>query len=398
MVSAALSTGNTVIMKPSEATPAIAGEFMKLMIEAGIPPGVLNFLPGEGDVGEALVKHPDVDAIYFTGSQATGLKIKQMAEQVNRGDRPAKIVSAEMGGKNAIIITSSANLDEAVKGSIKSAFGFSGQKCSAASRIIVLSTVYKKFEKEFTAKFRSIPAGDPRTNVSAALVPLYDRKGVDKVNQYIDIAKDEEKHGIVQQLAYRDLGAEPGNNPNAYWSPAAVYLVNRPKESRLAKEEIFGPVVTIMVVDTLEEAVALANDTPYGLTAGIYSQTPSELEYFTENIEAGNIYINREITGALVNRHPFGGEGMSGQGGEKTGGPDSLNVYTQLKTPGGIDLNAKNMKMDVTKDGQGIDMKFDPAMIAEFQRGDFSGIVPVIIRITPISNVLPILGLQASPV
>lgn len=323
MTTAALAAGNTVVMKPAEQSSITAAQLMAAFQEAGLPPGVANLLTGRGEVvGAALVDHPDVSLITFTGSRAVGLAINRRAAEVSAGGIPlVKRVIAEMGGKNAIIVDADADLDEAVLGVVKSAFGYQGQKCSACSRAIVLDSVYETFLKRLAAATQSLkigPAIDPATSVG----PVIDRESVERIKRYIDLGRHE-----ARQVLSTDVGelAAQGN----YVGPH-IFADVKP-ESRLAQEEIFGPVLAVIRAKDLTEAIRIANGTEYALTAGIYSRSPANLDRAARDLMVGNVYLNRPITGALVGRQPFGGFKMSGIG-SKAGGPDYLLQFVLPKT------------------------------------------------------------------
>ena len=311
MTAAALVAGNTVIMKPAEQTPVIAAKLMEIFRRVELPSGVLSYLPGIGEeVGEYLVTHPQVNVIAFTGSQTVGLHINVVAAQTREGQRGIKKVIAELGGKNAIIVDDDADLDEAVLGTVASAFGYAGQKCSACSRVIVLEQVYEVFLKRLVEATRSLRVGlaeDPGTFISS----LIDDEARQKVQRYIAIGKQEGR--VILEMA----SPEPGN----FVGPAIVADVA--PQSMIAREEIFGPVLTVLKARDFNDALAIALDTPYALTGGLYSRSPAHIERAQQEFRVGNLYINRRITGALVGRQPFGGLGLSGIG-SKAGGPDYL--------------------------------------------------------------------------
>lgn len=315
MTSAAIAVGNTVVMKPAEQSSIIAGVFMEILEQAGLPAGVVNFLPGLGEVaGAALVEHPDVAAIIFTGSREVGLAINARAAETSRKSRVGvKRVIAEMGGKNAIIVDSDADLDEAVAGIVHSAFGFQGQKCSACSRAIVLSSVYDQLLARLVEATRSLPIG-PSEEPSTAIGPVIDDESRERIERYIEIGKTEGRTLLatdVSQLVER--GAFVGPHIFADVSPQA----------RIAQEEIFGPVLAVIRAADLSEAIQIANSTDYALTGGIFSRSPHSLERARREMQVGNLYLNRAITGAMVGRQPFGGYKMSGIG-SKAGGEEYL--------------------------------------------------------------------------
>jgi len=312
MVSAALVTGNCVIMKPAEQSAVCGFMLMEIFEEAGIPPGVLNFLPGKGSIiGAHLVDHKDVDVIAFTGSREVGLRIWESAGKTREGQRELKRVVCEMGGKNAVIIDSDADLDEAMVDTIYSAFGYQGQKCSACSRVIVLEENYSRVMERLLSAAASLRVGNPE-EPGITIGPVIDEAAYNRILDYIEIGKSE------ATLAY-----QKGDIPDkGYFVPPTIFTRVDPN-ARIACEEIFGPVLSVIKVRDLDEAIAVANNTEFALTAGFFSRSPANIERAKAEIIAGNVYINRSCTGAVVGRHPFGGFKMSG-GGTKAGGEDYL--------------------------------------------------------------------------
>jgi RHH-type proline utilization regulon transcriptional repressor/proline dehydrogenase/delta 1-pyrroline-5-carboxylate dehydrogenase len=312
MVSAALVTGNCVIMKPAEQSAVCGFMLMEIFEEAGIPPGVLNFLPGKGRIiGAHLVDHKDVDLIAFTGSREVGLRIWESAGRTRPGQRELKRVVCEMGGKNAIIIDSDADLDEAIVDTIYSAFGYQGQKCSACSRVIVLEENYGRVMERLLSAAASLRVGNPE-EPGITIGPVIDEAAYKRILDYIEIGKSE------ATLAY-----QKGDIPDkGFFIPPTIFTRVDPN-ARIACEEIFGPVLSVIKVRDLDEAIAVANNTEFALTAGFFSRSPANIERAKAEIIAGNVYINRSCTGAVVGRHPFGGFKMSG-GGTKAGGEDYL--------------------------------------------------------------------------
>ncbi|MEY2520233.1 MAG: RHH-type transcriptional regulator, proline utilization regulon repressor / proline dehydrogenase [Verrucomicrobiota bacterium] len=312
MVSAALVTGNTVIMKPAEQSAVCGAMVMEMFEEAGIPPGVLNFLPGKGRIiGQHLVDHKDIHMIAFTGSREVGLRIWESAGKTLPGQLELKRVVCEMGGKNAVIVDSDADLDEAIVDSIYSAFGYQGQKCSALSRLIVLEENYDRVIKRLVEAAASLRVGNPETP-GITVGPVIDETAYRRMLDTIEAGKKE------ATLAYQgtDIPAE------GYFVPPTIFTDVKP-DMRLSCEEIFGPVLSVIRVRDLDEAIRVANDTDYALTAGFFSRSPANIERVKAELVAGNVYINRSCTGAVVGRHPFGGFKMSG-GGTKAGGGDYL--------------------------------------------------------------------------
>jgi RHH-type proline utilization regulon transcriptional repressor/proline dehydrogenase/delta 1-pyrroline-5-carboxylate dehydrogenase len=322
MTSAALVAGNTVIMKPAEQSSIIAAHLMTIFQEVGVPPGVVNYLPGVGEeVGPVLVGHPDVALIAFTGSKGVGLTINRQAAETPEGQDHIKRVIAELGGKNAIIVDEDADLDEAVQGVVQSAFGYQGQKCSACSRAIVLEPIYGAFLSrliEATHSLKVAPAEDPGSTVG----PLIDEASRRRVLDYVEKGKRESR------LVYAgDVG--PLLTEGYYVAPHVFADV--PPTAAIAREEIFGPILAVLTARDLMEALALANGVPYALTGGLYTRSPQSIARVKREFRVGNLYINRKITGALVDRQPFGGFRLSGIG-SKAGGPDYLLQFLLPRT------------------------------------------------------------------
>ncbi|MEO1295310.1 MAG: L-glutamate gamma-semialdehyde dehydrogenase [Cyanobacteria bacterium J06636_16] len=319
MTVAGLVTGNCVLLKPAATTAVIAAKLSEILVEAGIPKGVFQYVPGRGStVGAHLVRHPDVHMIVFTGSQEVGCQIYADAAILQPGQRHLKRVVAEMGGKNAIIVDESADLDQAVQGVVYSAFGYSGQKCSACSRVVVLDSVYDTFVKRLVEATKSLNVGvatDPSTKVG----PVIDAAAQERIRQTIAQGKTEAT--LALELPAPELG----------YFVAPVIFTDVDPQGSLAQEEIFGPVLSVMKAETFEQAMAIANNTRYALTGGLYSRTPSHIEQAKTDFEVGNLYINRSITGAIVSRQPFGGFKLSGVG-SKAGGPDYLLQFLEPRT------------------------------------------------------------------
>jgi RHH-type proline utilization regulon transcriptional repressor/proline dehydrogenase/delta 1-pyrroline-5-carboxylate dehydrogenase len=316
MAAAAIVAGNSVILKPSDQTPMIAARLMALLIEAGLPPGLANLLTGPGGtIGSHLVAHPQVDFIAFTGSKEVGLKIWEVAGRTAPGQPNLKKVVCEMGGKNCVIVDSDADADEAVTGCIASAFGYQGQKCSALSRLIVLAENYDSFVSRLIAAADSMRIG-PAEIPGNFVGPVISRDAQQRILGIIQAGGKEAK------LAWQ--GRVP-NEPNACYVPPTIFT-DVPSTSRLFREEIFGPVLAVTKAKDFDEAIALANDSEFALTGGCYSRSPSHLERVKAELVCGNLYLNRTITGAIVERQPFGGFKMSG-GGTKAGGPEYLQNF-----------------------------------------------------------------------
>ncbi|WP_245894023.1 L-glutamate gamma-semialdehyde dehydrogenase [Chamaesiphon polymorphus] len=316
---AAIAAGNTVILKPAEQSSVIGAKIAEILHAAGLPPGVFAYLPAKGStVGAHLVKHPDVHLIAFTGSQQVGCQIVAEASILRPKQKHMKRVIAEMGGKNGIIIDESADLDQAVVGVMNSTFGFAGQKCSACSRAIVLAPVYDNFLDRLVAATRSLKVGaahHPDTKLSAVI----DAAAQANIQRYIEIGKESAKLALSM----------PVPDGGYYVSPTIFSEVD--PDSTIAQEEIFGPVLAVIKAENFDEALAIANGTNFALTGGLYSRTPSHIDRAYREFEVGNLYINRGITGALVDRHPFGGFKLSGVG-SKAGGRDYLLQFLEPRS------------------------------------------------------------------
>ncbi|CAB3389516.1 L-glutamate gamma-semialdehyde dehydrogenase [Kyrpidia spormannii] len=318
MSSAALVTGNPVIIKPSSQAPVVAAKWVELLEEIGVPAGVVQYLPGPGGaVGDALVDHPGVRFVNFTGSKEVGLRIVQRAATPAPGCRWIKRVVAEMGGKDGIIVDETADLAAAVQGILTSAFGFQGQKCSAGSRAIVVRSVYDEVVERLREGVKQWTVGKPADN--APMGPVIDESAYRKILHYMEIGREEGR--LV-------AGGGPAEGPGFYLQPT-IFAEVHPK-ARIAQEEIFGPVLAVIPAENFEEAVEIFNDTEYGLTGSLYTRRRDRVEYVREHMFCGNLYINRKCTGALVGVHPFGGFNMSGTD-SKAGGPDYLLLFTQAK-------------------------------------------------------------------
>ncbi len=313
MVSAALVAGNVVLFKPSERAPVVGRLLGAALQEAGLPDGVLQFLPGGPDLGQALVAHPDVAMIAFTGSKEVGLQILTRAARMEPGQRSVKHVIAEMGGKNAIIIDETADLDEAVTGVVASFTGYQGQKCSACSRAIVHESVHDLFLQRLAEAVTGLRIGSPE-DPGTQMGPMIDERARSKVRAYIEIGKQEGRLVLERQVAGEGFFVGP-----------ALFAGIQPHH-RLAREEIFGPVLAVMKARDFSEAITLANDSPYALTGGVYSRSPVNIERARREFDVGNLYVNRPITGALVGRQPFGGHRLSGVG-TKAGGDEYVSQF-----------------------------------------------------------------------
>ena len=320
MTTAAAVTGNTVILKPSSDAPAIAYRFVLAMEEAGMPPGVVNFLTGSGAaIGDFLVESPRIRFISFTGSKEVGLRINEKAAQPRPGQIWIKRVVAEMGGKDFILVDETADVDAAAAGIVAAAFGFQGQKCSACSRAIVHRSIYEPLVQKVVEKTRALSVG--ATNSAGVEVgPVINAGAEKKILQYIEIGKQEGRLAAGGEKA-------PGEG---YFIQPTVFTDVKP-DSRIAQEEIFGPVLAILPTPSYEEGVRMANQSEYGLTGSLYSKDARRLEQAREVLHVGNLYLNRKCTGALVGVHPFGGFNMSGTD-SKAGGRDYLLLFLQAKS------------------------------------------------------------------
>jgi RHH-type transcriptional regulator, proline utilization regulon repressor / proline dehydrogenase / delta 1-pyrroline-5-carboxylate dehydrogenase len=325
MATAALVAGNAVLLKPAEQTPGVGLRLVEILLEAGAPTGVLAFLPGVGEeVGAHLVAHPEVSFVAFTGSKEVGLRIIDEAGTHRDGQRHVKRVVAEMGGKNAVVVDTDADLDVAVPAIVRSAFDYAGQKCSAASRLIGVGPVFDELVERVAGAASIVPVGHPR-ELRTACGPLIDEEAQRRVREYQKLARDEGEVVLQRDDAPDDEG----------WYVGPTVAVTSDPRSRIATEEIFGPMITCLRADDFEHALALANDSDYALTGGLFSRSPARIRHAADAFRAGNLYVNRAITGALVGRQPFGGYGLSGVG-SKAGGPDYL---LQFLEPGVVTEN-----------------------------------------------------------
>ncbi len=312
MCSAAIVAGNPVVYKPANITGIIGHQLAEVFKEAGLPDGVFNYVPGRGSVmGDYLVEHPDVSCIAFTGSMEVGLRIVEKAGKTSPTQVNVKKVISEMGGKNAIIIDDDADLDEVVPHVLYSAFAFQGQKCSACSRLVVTDTIYDKAVERLVEGAKAMRIG-PADDCAFAMGAVADAAAQKNVLEYIGIAESEGK------LLYKS----PVPEGEGYWVPITIVDGITP-EHRIAQEEVFGPVLAVMRAKDFDHAIELANSTRFALTGGVFSRSPKNLEKARKQFRVGNLYINRNNTGALVERQPFGGAKMSGVG-TKAGGPDYL--------------------------------------------------------------------------
>jgi len=321
MTAAAIVTGNTVILKPSSDSPTIAARFIDVLEEAGMPPGVVNFCPGSGATfGNAIVQHPKTRFIAFTGSKEVGLDIHERAAKPQPGQMWIKRTILEMGGKDSIIVSPDAELDDAVAGVVASAFGFSGQKCSACSRAIVEEPIYDIFVDRVRERVAQLTVGDPTKNPNMG--PVVNAGALQTILGYIETGK---KEGRLIAGGNAVETAEGG-----YFLEPTVFADVAP-DARISQEEIFGPVLAIIKAKDYDDALAIANNTEYGLTGAVYTNDHEKLNHARRAFHVGNLYFNRKCTGAMVGAHPFGGFNMSGTD-SKAGGPDYLYLFTQAKS------------------------------------------------------------------
>ena len=319
MTVAALVAGNCTLLKPAETSSVIAAKLAEILVAAGIPQGVFQYVPGKGSqVGAYMVKHPDTHLIAFTGSQEVGCRIYADAAIVQPGQTHLKRVIAEMGGKNAIIVDESADLDQAVAGVVKSAFGYSGQKCSACSRVIVLDPIHDTVVERLIEATRSLNIGAAEL-ASTQVGPVIDDTARNRIQDYIEKGRQEAEIAVECEV------------PETGYFVSPTIFTNVSPDAKIAQEEIFGPVVAVIRVKDFQDALAVANGTKYALTGGLYSRTPSHIDQASTEFEVGNLYINRTITGAIVSRQPFGGFKLSGVG-SKAGGPDYLLQFLEPRT------------------------------------------------------------------
>jgi 1-pyrroline-5-carboxylate dehydrogenase len=321
MTAASIVTGNTVILKPSSDSPTIAARFVEVLEEAGMPGGVVNFCPGSGATfGNAVVEHPKTRFIAFTGSKAVGLDIHERAAKAQPGQIWIKRTILEMGGKDSILVCADVDVDTAVDGVVASAFGFSGQKCSACSRAIIEAPIYDVFVERLRERVGQLRVGDPSEN--SYMGPVINRAALDSMLAFIETGK---KEGRLVAGGHAVSTPEGG-----YYLEPTVFADIAP-DATIAQEEIFGPVLAVIKVNSFEEGLRVANNTEYGLTGALYTNDRGRLNQARTEFHVGNLYFNRKCTGAMVGAHPFGGFNMSGTD-SKAGGPDYLYLFTQAKS------------------------------------------------------------------
>lgn len=321
MIAAAVVTGNTIVCKPSSDTPIVAYKFIELCEKAGIPAGVVNYIPGSGsDIGDYIVEHPLTRFINFTGSKKVGCRINEHAAKISEGQKWIKRVVAEMGGKNAIVVDSSANIKKAAQGIVASAFTFQGQKCSACSRAIVMSDVYEELVAAVVEEANKMKANQGSGRSNAAMGPVINQGAYNSITNYIEIGRQE---GTIV------CGGNYSDAEGYYIEPTVIRDITR--DARIANEEIFGPVLAIIKVDSFDEALDVVNQTEYGLTGSVYSENRENIMKAKIGFHVGNLYFNRKSTAAVVLQHPFGGFNMSGTDA-KTGTSDYLTNFLNLKS------------------------------------------------------------------
>ncbi len=319
MATAAIVTGNTVVLKPSSDSAVIAAWFVDLMHEVGLPRGVLNYVPGSGSViGDALVAHRLTRFIAFTGSKEVGLHVNELAAKPQKGQRWIKRVVAEMGGKDSIVVAADADIDAAVEGVAVSAFGFQGQKCSACSRAIVEASIYDEFLEKLKARVAKITVGDP-SDRQTYMGPVINERALKSIEQYIETGKKEGR--LI-------AGGKRAGETGYFLEPTVI--ADAAPDSTIAQEEIFGPVLAVIKAKDFDNALEIANNTEFGLTGAVYTKDEKKIERAKDEFFVGNLYFNRKCTGAMVGGHPFGGFNMSGTD-SKAGGRDYLLLFLQAK-------------------------------------------------------------------
>lgn len=324
MTSATIVAGNAAVLKPAEQTPYIGWLVANLFWDAGLPAGVLNFITGPGEVvGARMVEHPKTRFIAFTGSRAVGTEINEKAAKVQPGQKWLKRAILEMGGKDAVVVDETADLDAAAQGIVASAFGFQGQKCSAGSRAIIVDDVYEAVVAKVVEGTKKLSVGATDAGPEVYMGPVIDPEAVEKINHYMEIGRTE------GELLHGGDPQKDGDTNGYFFQPTVFGDVD--PNSRLAQEEIFGPVLALIRAANFDEALDIANNTEYGLTGAVFSKDRSRLERARREYHVGNLYFNRKCTGALVGVHPFGGFNMSGTD-SKAGGPDYLLLFTQAKS------------------------------------------------------------------
>jgi RHH-type proline utilization regulon transcriptional repressor/proline dehydrogenase/delta 1-pyrroline-5-carboxylate dehydrogenase len=310
MTAAALAAGNAVVLKPAEQSPASAGALVDALHEGGVPADALALLPGLGEPGAALVRDPRVHVIAFTGSSAVGLEIVRSAAETPEGQGHVKRVVSEMGGKNCVIVDADADLDEAIPAIVGSAFAYAGQKCSAAARVLVHEAISETLVERLAGAIDVLQVGQAE-EFATEVPPVIEREAQERVLRYAEIA-----------------GISPQPVPEEGWFVAPSLAVGLPEDSPVNREEIFGPLLSVSAVGSVDEACDVVDSLPFALTGGLFSRNPATVERVASRLPVGNLYVNRGITGAMVGRQPFGGNRRSGIGA-KAGGPDYLVQFTE---------------------------------------------------------------------
>jgi predicted delta-1-pyrroline-5-carboxylate dehydrogenase group 2 len=316
MTAAALAAGNAVALKPAEQSPACGAALVDALRAAGVPAGAIALLPGHGEVGEALVRHPSTEVIAFTGSSPVGQRILALAAETASGQRHVKRVVAEMGGKNCVIVDADADLDEAVPAIVRSAFVYAGQKCSAASRVLAHEAVAERLGERLAGAVELLRVGQA-SELETDVPPVIEREAQERVRNYTDRASADGRF-----LARAEAPSGPG------WFCPPTLVADVDHDSPVLREEVFGPLLTLESVDSVAAALDLVDGLPFALTGGLFSRTPSTVEEVARRTPVGNLYVNRHITGAMVGRQPFGGNRLSGAG-FKAGGPDYLLQFAE---------------------------------------------------------------------
>jgi RHH-type proline utilization regulon transcriptional repressor/proline dehydrogenase/delta 1-pyrroline-5-carboxylate dehydrogenase len=315
MTAAALAAGNSVVLKPAEQSPGCAMRLVQALRAGGVEPAAIALLPGLGDVGAGLVQHPDVQTIAFTGSLAVGREIVKAAAEPFRGQRQFKRVVAELGGKNCVLVDSDADLDEAVPGIVSSAFAYAGQKCSAASRVLVHEAIFEQLSERVAGAVRVLLVGQAE-ELGTEVPPVIEREAQERVEGYRRLAE------AGRVLASRE--PVPGHG----WFCPPTVVSELDESSPVLREEVFGPLLTVEPIRNIEQGCDVVDALPYGLTGGLFARDPSTVRYVRSRTPVGNLYVNRGITGAKVGRQPFGGNRLSGTG-SKAGGPDYLLQFVE---------------------------------------------------------------------
>ncbi len=316
MAAGALASGNAVVLKPAEQSPGCAHALLEALRTGGVPPGAISLLPGEGDAGAALVRDPRVHTIAFTGSLPVGLEIARVAAEVGPGQHHLKRVVAELGGKNCVIVDADADLDEAVPAIVYSAFGYAGQKCSAASRVLAHEAIAAELLQRLAGATRVLVVGQAG-ELGTDVPPVIEHAAQQRVQRYRSVAEREGRiAGSVERL------------PDRGWFCPPTVATDLPPGSPVLEEEIFGPLLAVEAVRSVEHACEIVDGLPFGLTGGLFARDPSTVRYVRDRTPVGNLYVNRGITGAMVGRQPFGGNRLSGTG-TKAGGPDYLLQFVE---------------------------------------------------------------------